>query len=134
MPGRTSGNTWAEVRARVEGIVAQLTFTEGTEVKAGDLLYHLDDRTLESQVQSAQAALDRSKAEHHLAQQTLKRVKTLLSTRAVSQQELDEAEAQLKKTRAEISAAKAALRRTQINLKYAHITAPIAGRALLSHG
>ncbi|MBF0161857.1 MAG: efflux RND transporter periplasmic adaptor subunit [Magnetococcales bacterium] len=128
MPGRLQAVRTAEVRAQVEGIVEQILFTEGTEVQAGALLYRLDARALESHVRSAQALLDRSTAERHLAQQTLDRIKTLASTRVASRQERDQAEAQLKKTTAEVAGAEAALRRAQIDLEHAHITAPIGGR------
>ncbi|MEO5330424.1 MAG: efflux RND transporter periplasmic adaptor subunit [Magnetococcus sp. YQC-5] len=128
IPGRLQAVRTAEIRARVEGIVEKLLFTEGSDVKADAQLYRLDARTLEAQVKSAQATLDRALAERLLAKQTLDRLKTLVATDAVSRQEVDQAEAQFKKSTAETAGAEAALTRARIDLGYATITAPIAGR------
>ncbi|MEO5340093.1 MAG: efflux RND transporter periplasmic adaptor subunit [Magnetococcus sp. MYC-9] len=127
-PGRLQAVRTAEVRARVEGIVEQLLFTEGSAVQAGAPLYRLDGRTLESQIRSAQAALDRAHAERQLARHMMERSKSLAATHAVSRQEFDQAEAQYKKAMADIAAAEAALSRAQIDLEHTRIGAPIAGR------
>ncbi|MBF0438969.1 MAG: efflux RND transporter periplasmic adaptor subunit, partial [Magnetococcales bacterium] len=81
-----------------------------------------------AQVKSAKAVLDRTMAERQLAGQTVERLKKLVGTDTVSRQEFDQAEAQVKKSNAEVSAAEAALTRARIDLEYATITAPIAGR------
>ncbi|MBF0215088.1 MAG: efflux RND transporter periplasmic adaptor subunit [Magnetococcales bacterium] len=128
VPGRLQAVRTAEVRARVEGIVEQRLFTEGSEVNAGTPLYRLDARTLEARVKAARAALDRAAAERLLAKQTVERLKTLVENDAVSRQEYDQAEAQFKKSGAETLAAEAELTRARIDLEYASITAPIAGR------
>lgn len=129
IPGRLQAVRSAQIRARVEGIVEKLLFVEGTEVAAGTPLYRLDARTLTTSVKSAQAALDRAVAERQLAKQTMDRLKTLVQTDAVSRQDFDGAEAQFKKTSAQVSIEEAALTKTRIDLEYATITAPIAGRA-----
>ncbi|MEO5349885.1 MAG: efflux RND transporter periplasmic adaptor subunit [Magnetococcus sp. YQC-3] len=128
IPGRLQAVRTAEIRARVEGVVEKLLFTEGTEVKAGDPLYRLDDRPLHTQLRAAQATLARSMAEQQLASQTLTRMKPLVSSDAVSRLEFDQAAAQHKKAVAETAAAEAALNRALLDLEHAHITAPIAGR------
>ncbi|MBF0399256.1 MAG: efflux RND transporter periplasmic adaptor subunit [Magnetococcales bacterium] len=128
IPGRLQAVRTAEIRARVAGIVEQRLFSEGSEVKAGALLYRLDARPLESQLQTAQALLDRSQAERQLAKQTMERMQPLLASHAVSRQEFEQAEAQYKKAVAEAEAAEAGLHRARIDLEYAHIAAPIEGR------
>ncbi|MEO5363789.1 MAG: efflux RND transporter periplasmic adaptor subunit [Magnetococcus sp. DMHC-8] len=128
VPGRLQAVRTADIRARVEGIVEQQVFTEGTEVKAGAVLYRLEARTLAAQVKSAQAALDSATAERLLARQLVERAKTLVHTKAVSQQDFDQADARHKKAVAEVMTAEAALSRARINLEYATITTPIDGR------
>ncbi|MBF0614149.1 MAG: efflux RND transporter periplasmic adaptor subunit [Magnetococcales bacterium] len=128
VPGRVQAIRTAEVRARVEGIVEQQVYTEGSEVRAGALLYRLDARTLEARVKSARAALERAQAERVLARQTQDRVQGLMASATASRQALDQAEAQYKKSSAEVLAAEADLTRAQIDLEYAAIVAPIAGR------
>ncbi len=128
VPGRLQAVRTAEVRARVEGIVEQVLFAEGSEVKAGAPLYRLDARALESQVKSAQAAVDSAIAERLLAKQTVDRANTLVNTKAISHQEFDQADARYKKAAADLLAAEAALGRARIDLEYTHVTAPIDGR------
>ncbi|MBF0342097.1 MAG: efflux RND transporter periplasmic adaptor subunit [Magnetococcales bacterium] len=128
VPGRLQAIRTAEIRARVEGIVEQRLFAEGSEVIAGTPLYRLDARALDARVKSARAALERASAERQLARQTVERLKTLVESSAVSRQEFDQAEAQFKKTSAETLAAEAELARARIDLEYAAIAAPIAGR------
>ncbi len=137
VPGRLQAIRSAEIRARVAGIVAQLQFAEGSDVKAGTPLYRLDDRTLLSQERSAQAALEKAIAERQLSKQTVERYKQLVGKEAVSRQEYDQAEAQYKKAAAEVSSAEALLQRARIDREYAHITAPIdgrVGRSLVTEG
>ncbi|MBF0191973.1 MAG: efflux RND transporter periplasmic adaptor subunit [Magnetococcales bacterium] len=128
VPGRLQAVRTAEIRARVEGIVEQRLFSEGSEVSVGAPLYRLDARALEARVKSARAALDKAAAERLLAKQTAERLKGLVESDAVSRQEYDQAEAQLKKSGAETLAAEAELTRARIDLEYASIAAPIAGR------
>ncbi|MBF0097359.1 MAG: efflux RND transporter periplasmic adaptor subunit [Magnetococcales bacterium] len=137
VPGRLQAVRSAEIRARVAGVVAKQVFVEGSDVSSGAILYHLDDRTLASQVRTAQAAVEKSNAERQISRQTVERYKRLVGKEAVSRQEYDQAEAQLKKANAEVSAAEATLQRARIDLEYAHITAPIdgrVGRSLVTEG
>lgn len=137
LPGRLESIRKAEVRARVEGILEKRLFTEGSTVTAGMPLFHIDPRTLQAQVDSARAALARAEANREIAAQTLERMRALVESRAVSQQELDQATAQDKLAAAEVAAARAALVRAEIDLSHATVTAPISGRigrALASEG
>ncbi|MBF0613116.1 MAG: efflux RND transporter periplasmic adaptor subunit [Magnetococcales bacterium] len=128
IPGRTLPTRTAQVRARTDGIVEKRLFNEGIEVAAGTLLYQLDNRMQKALVQSAEATLEKNKAENMLAKQTLERHQHLITTNAVSQQELDQATAQSKKAAAEEAIARANLVKAKIDLEYTTITAPISGR------
>lgn len=137
VPGRLQAVRTAEVRARVEGILERREYREGSEVKAGDVLFRIDARTLEANVASARAALARSEAQTLIAGQNLERMKALVDTRAISRQDYDQAVAAKAQADAEVAAARAALARAQIDLSHATVTAPISGRvgrALVTEG
>ena len=128
LPGRTTAHLIAEVRPQVSGVIEKRLFEEGQEVKAGQALYQIDDRTYRANVASAKAELARAQAT--LKSNTLRaeRIQKLLERRSVSQQEYDEAKAALDENRAAVAAARANLQSAQINLDYATIEAPIDGR------
>ncbi len=137
LPGRTAAYRVAEVRPQVSGIVQKRLFTEGSEVKAGELLYQIDAATYQAALASAEAALARSEAMEYSARLKSTRYLTLVRTKAVSEQEQIDAEASWKQTLAEVAAAKAAVQNARINLEYTRVTAPIAGRigkSLVSEG
>ncbi|MBI3285748.1 MAG: efflux RND transporter periplasmic adaptor subunit [Burkholderiales bacterium] len=137
LPGRLQAWRSAEVRARTAGIVQQRVFTEGSEVKAGAVLYRLDNGPLQAARNSAQAGLAKAEASAIVAQARLTRYQPLLAANAVSKQQYDEALATERQARAEIAAAKAALDSATLNLAYATVSAPIGGRigrALVSEG
>ncbi|WP_180127595.1 efflux RND transporter periplasmic adaptor subunit [Rhodoferax sp. BLA1] len=128
LPGRVAPALIAEVRPQITGLVLQRRFKEGSDVKAGDLLYQIDPATYRANVDSAQATL--AKAEANLVTVKLKagRYKELAAIKAVSQQDADDAAASLQQAEAEVSSAKATLQTQRINLDYTHITSPISGR------
>ncbi len=136
-PGRLQAVRTAEVRARVEGILEQRVYTEGSEVRAGDILFRIDSRTLAANVDAAKAALARGQAQKLIAGQNLERIQSLVSSNAVSKQELDQAMATKAQANADVAAAQAALSRAEIDLGHATVTAPISGRigrALVTEG
>jgi len=128
LPGRVAASLTAEVRPQVSGIIQNRLFTEGTDVKTGDLLYQIDPASYQAAYNATVAALD--KAEANLVPLRLKaeRYKGLVKSEAVSQQDYDDAEAAQKLAEAEIEAAKAAQESARINLAYTKVTAPISGR------
>ncbi len=137
LPGRLEGVRTAEVRARVEGIVLSRHYTEGGEVKAGQVLFRIDPAPYQAQLASAKAQLERAEANAVSARQKAERYKPLVAVNAVSKQEYDEAVAAAGQANADIAAAKAAVTTAQINLGYTTVTAPIAGRvgrALVTEG
>lgn len=128
LAGRTSAYLVAEVRPQVSGIIQKRLFTEGGDVKAGEVLYQIDPATYQAVYNSAKAALDKSEANLVPARLKADRYKELVKINAVSQQDYDDAAATLKQAEADVEAAKAALESARINLAYTRVTAPIAGR------
>jgi membrane fusion protein (multidrug efflux system) len=137
MPGRMQAVRTAEVRARVEGILEKRTYTEGSEVKAGAVLFRIDSRTLAANVEAAKATLARAQAQKLIAGQNLERMQALVASNAISKQEFDQAMATKAQANADVAAAQAALSKAEIDLGYATVTAPISGRigrALVTEG
>jgi len=128
LPGRLEASRVAQVRARVSGIVQKRLFREGSDVKAGQSLYRIDDAPYAAAVQSAQAALARAEANLSQSTSLAQRYKPLLVANAVSQQDYATAVAAQQANAADVAAAKAAVTTAQINLKYANVVAPISGR------
>lgn len=128
LPGRLEATRSAEVRARVPGIVQKRLFTEGSDVKAGTVLFRIDPASLQAALANVQAA--RSRAEANLAQASLKvkRYAPLVQTNAISRQEYDDALAAQKQAQADLEAARASQQTASLNLGYATVTAPISGR------
>jgi len=128
LPGRIDALRVSEVRARVPGILLERVFTEGSEVKAGDVLFKIDPAPLEAARDSALATLSRAEANELLANTQAGRLRTLAKVSAASQQDLDQAEISVKLGAAELISAQAALKTAELNLGYATVTAPISGR------
>lgn len=128
LPGRTSAFLMAEVHPQVNGIIQQRLFTEGADVKQGDLLYQIDPRPYQAAYDSAAAALARAEANLPAIRKRAERFKELLAVHAVGQQDYDDASAAQKQAEAEVQAQKAAAESARINLGYTRIVAPISGR------
>jgi len=128
LPGRTSPYQIAEVRPQVNGIIQKRIFTEGSDVKAGQVLYQIDPATYRAAFDSAKAAKARAEASLITVRLKEERYKDLVKIKAVSQQDYDDAHAALKQAEADVDAAKAALETARINLAYTRVTAPISGR------
>jgi len=125
---RTSPFLVAEVRPQVGGIIKQRLFKEGSDVKAGELLYQIDPATYQAAYDNARAALAKAEANALPARLKGERFGSLAKVNAVSKQDNDDAQAAHRQAQAEVLAAKAALESTRINLSYTRVTAPIAGR------
>ena len=129
MVGRLAASRTAQVRARVAGIILERVYTEGTDVKKGDLLYRIDPAPLEANLHAQSAALARAKAEAANASMTARRFTELHKNKLISQQDLDNALANERTTAAAEKQAQANLESAQLDLNYATVTAPISGRA-----
>lgn len=137
LPGRLEATRVAQVRARVPGIVLKRVYKEGSDVKAGDVLFRIDPAQYQAALNSAQAGV--SRADANLAQANLKvnRYKPLVETNAISKQEFDDAITAQKQAAADLESAKAARENARLNLGYATVNAPISGRigrALVTEG
>lgn len=127
LPGRTSAYRIAEVRARVSGIVLKRLFTEGSDVKEGDILYQIDPAPYQAALDSAKGSLARAEADAASARLQSDRYKDLIAAKAVSQQDYDNALSAAKAGDAGVAAAQAAVEVAKINLGYTDVAAPIAG-------
>jgi membrane fusion protein (multidrug efflux system) len=135
--GRLAATRVAQVRARVAGIVLKRTYTEGTDVKAGQVLFELDPAPLQATLHARQAALAKAEADAANAATTAKRYRELYAKKLLSPQDLDTALANARSTAAAVKQAQADVESARLNLGYATVTAPIAGRAgraLVSEG
>lgn len=128
LPGRTNPYRIAEIRPQVNGIILKRYFIEGSNVKAGDILYQIDPAQYKAVYDSARAALSRAEATLQAVKAKYERYQELIKVNAISKQEFDDVKAQYEQTLAEIEALKAQVRNSQINLGYTKITAPISGR------
>lgn len=137
LPGRTEPSRVAQVRARAAGIVQRQLFREGSEVRAGQRLFQIDDAPYRATLASAEAAVARAEATLMQAKAQAERYKPLVEANAVSQQEFVAAQAAYKQAEADLAAGRAAVQMAQINLGHASVSAPISGRigrALVTEG
>ncbi len=137
LPGRLEASRVAQVRARASGILQQRLFREGSEVLAGQSLFKIDAAPYAAALASARAG--QSKAEANLAQATalLERYRPLVAANAISKQEFANATAAQKQAEADVAVSQANVQTATINLSYADVSAPIAGRigrALVTEG
>lgn len=128
LPGRAAVYQMAEIRPQVSGIIQKRAFTEGSEVKAGALLYQIDPASYDVAVARAKAALASARAELEPSRLRAKRYQELIRSKAVSQQDYDEAQAALALAQARIAQAQAELDAARIDLQRTKVTSPIAGR------
>ncbi|HRH17607.1 MAG TPA: efflux RND transporter periplasmic adaptor subunit [Aquabacterium sp.] len=126
--GQVQASQQAVVRARIEGLLTEINFTEGQVVRPGQVLARLDDRSLRAQVDQAQAAVRRLQAELALAQLDLKRYQALVAESAISTQQRDQQQAQVAQLQAQLQSQQASLSQAQTQLSYTVITAPFGGR------
>ena len=126
--GRIQAVESADIRARVGGVIEEVTFREGDLVREGDPLFRIDPRPYRVQLDQAQAALLRSEEQLELAESRLGRARTLAKKSVVSRDALDAAEAEYATIAADVEAARAAVAAAELNLDFTEIRAPISGR------
>jgi RND family efflux transporter MFP subunit len=135
--GRTEASESVDVRSRVNGFIREVLFEEGAFVKEGEVLFRIESDAYEAIHAQSLAAIDVWKAKLDLAQKKLARVSQLRATGAATQDEYEEFVAAVREAEAAVIAAEADARRTQLDVKYTEVTAPIAGRidrALVTKG
>jgi membrane fusion protein, multidrug efflux system len=128
LTGRTAPQMIAEVRPQVNGIIQKRVFTEGSDVKAGQVLYLIDPASYQAAYDSARAAQARAEASLGTVRLKEGRYRDLVKMKAVSQQDFDDAHALLQQVEADVASAKAAVEVARINLAYTKVVAPISGR------
>jgi membrane fusion protein (multidrug efflux system) len=128
LPGRTSAFRVANIRPQVNGLILKCAFEEGSDVKAGDLLYQVDPAPYQAAYDQAGAAVAMAEANLPALRSRVERFKELLAVHAVGQQDYDDADAALRQMEAQLAVSKAAMENARINLSYTPIKAPISGR------
>jgi len=126
--GHIKATDKVDVRARIEGFLEKVAFHEGQDVKAGDLLYQLEQPPFQAQVNTAKANVAQLEAQHRNAELTLGRAQYLIKTVAGQQSNVDSALASERALAAQIDGARAQLQTAEINLGYTEIRSPISGR------
>jgi len=126
--GRLDAVQKVEIRPRVSGYIDKVAFTEGKEVRAGDLLFQIDPRPYQAELDKARAEEERVKTRSVLAKQEVDRAEKMLAKRAISQEEMDERTNALQESVSAIASAKAAVEQAALNVEFTHITSPIDGR------
>jgi membrane fusion protein (multidrug efflux system) len=125
--GQTKGFQDVDVRARVEGFLESVSFSEGTLVHKGEVLYRIDRKPLEASLANAQADLATAKARYEKTQNDVKRLRPLAAKQAVSAQELDNAVAFEEAARSQVAAQQAAVDKASLDLGYTNVVSPIDG-------
>jgi membrane fusion protein (multidrug efflux system) len=125
--GQTKGSQDVEIRARVEGYLESVNFTEGTYVSKGTLLYQIDPKPFEATLAAAKANLATAQARLDKTNNDVARYRPLVAQQAVSRQELDNALSAQEAARSQLDAAKAAVDQATLDLGYTRITSPLDG-------
>jgi membrane fusion protein (multidrug efflux system) len=123
----TQSSQAVNIQARVSGFLEKRVYTEGSRVKAGQVLFEMDKRPFQAQVDAEAAALQRNEAALEVARANLARTKPLVELNALSQRDLDDARGQFEKSAAAVEQSKAQLYSAQLNLSYATILSPVDG-------
>lgn len=126
--GRLQAIEAVEVRARVSGYLQSIHFQDGSQVKAGDLLFVIDPRPYEAVLARARAEQRLADARLELARKDLARAEFLVKSRAISQEEADTRRATVAQSEASAAAARAAVDASALDVEFTRVTAPIGGR------
>jgi RND family efflux transporter MFP subunit len=126
--GRLEAVESVEVKARVNGYLQTVHFKDGAVVKKGDLLFVIDPRPYQAELERARAELALANARLDRAEKDLARVQVLLRSRAVSQEEVDTRSADRRQAQASVQAARAMVEAAQLNVEFTQVRAPISGR------
>jgi len=127
--GTTQGNVNAEIRPQAEGYLLRRVYAEGSFVRQGQVMFEIDARQVQAQLQQAQADLAQAQAQLAKTQQDVNRFRPLAAQKAISQQELDNAVSAAAAARAVVDARQAAVHQARLNLGWSRVTAPISGIA-----
>src|SRR5437773_10562825 len=124
---QTQSSQAVNIQARVSGFLDKRVYTEGSVVKAGQVLFQMDQKPFQAQVDAAKAAMQRNQAALGVAKANLDRTKPLAEAEALSQKDLDDAQGQYDQAAAAVEQSKAQLQEANLNLSYTTITSPVTG-------
>jgi multidrug efflux system membrane fusion protein len=127
--GNVEARSSVEVKARVAGQIVSVHFTEGQQVRKGDLLFRIDPRPYEAVLRQAEATLARDRALQKNAEVEASRYQGLIREGVVTQERYDQSRAQAESLRATVAADEATVERARLDLGFCSVTAPMAGRA-----
>jgi membrane fusion protein (multidrug efflux system) len=125
--GQTQSSRQVEIRARVDGFLDKRLYTEGGMVKAGEVMFRMDPKPFQAQLNAAQGALAAQRARLQVATDNLARVKPLTAQNALSEKDLDDAIGQEQAAAAAVETAKAQVEQAKLNLGYTVISSPLTG-------
>jgi membrane fusion protein (multidrug efflux system) len=125
--GKTASSRRVEIRSRVEGFLEKRLYTEGSVIQAGDVLFEMDKKPFEAQLDAAKAELSQQQARMKTAKANLDRVEPLAKQNAVAKKELDDALGSFQTASAAVEAAKAKVVQAELDLGYCTITSPVTG-------
>lgn len=126
--GRLEAVDSVEIHPRVSGFIDGIRFEQGARVRQGEVLFQIDPRPYQAEVDRYTAELERARAKATLAAANADRGQRLMDQNAVAQGELERLQAESKSAAADVGAAQAALRNAQLNLSFTRVTSPIDGR------
>lgn len=124
---RTEARETVAIRSRVDGFLEKVLFDEGRQVKAGELLFMIDQRPFKAALQEARGSLAQAQASLNKARRDVARLQPLVAESAAPEVDLDNAESAVEYSLASIERAKAAIAIAELNLKFSEIRAPISG-------
>ena len=126
--GRLAAPESVEIRARVSGYLAEIHFQEGSDVKAGDLLFTIDRRPYQAVVDRTQADVERAQVRLELAKMEAKRAKALIESKAIAVEEIDQRNQALAEAEASLRSARATDAQARLDLEFTELRSPISGR------
>ena len=126
--GRLEAVEAVDVRARVSGYLQSVHFTDGAIMKKGALLFVIDPRPYQAELNRTKAALEQASARYERTQKDFARAQQLIKSRAMSQEEMDTRAADQREAEAAVQAARAAVDAAQLNVEFTQVKAPISGQ------
>lgn len=126
--GRFEATNRVEIRARVSGFLESIHFKDGDLVNKGDLLFVIDPRPFEAQLDVAKASLEAARTRVNLAEREFKRAESLLKRNNISRETFDQRQAELATAQSTVLSAQAQARIAKLNLEFTQVKAPISGR------
>jgi membrane fusion protein (multidrug efflux system) len=130
--GTTDGLVNAKINAQVQGYLIKQNYQEGSEVKKGQVLFEIDPRPFQAALEQAKGQLAVNEGQFYTAKANLEKIRPLAAVNAVSKKDLDDAIGREASAKAAVQAAKASVRKDEIDLSFTRITSPIDGIAGIS--